>query len=54
MITILRKYGMTGSTVIIKDLLHLKTGISYLGDNIVLVSAELRDRGEDVFQITTN
>jgi dimethylargininase len=38
---ILEKYGMTGSTITLKEMLHLKSGASYLENNNMLVSGEL-------------
>ena len=38
----LEKYGKTGSTVPLKNYLHLKSGVSYLGDKTLLVSGELK------------
>jgi dimethylargininase len=40
LITILRKYTMTGSKVPLKKMLHLKTGLSYLERNNLLISGE--------------
>jgi dimethylargininase len=40
MISILEKHGLTGSSVPLKDMLHLKTGLSYLENNVLLVSGE--------------
>ncbi len=37
MIALLEKYGMTGEMVEMKDMLHFKTGMSYIENNIVLV-----------------
>jgi dimethylargininase len=39
-ITILNKYGMSGSTVKVENVLHLKTGTTYLENNNLLVSGE--------------
>lgn len=39
-VQILDKYGYTGSIVPFKDLLHLKTGVSYLEDNNLLATGE--------------
>lgn len=36
----LEKYGMTGSVVEMDEMLHLKTGLSYLEDNILLITGE--------------
>lgn len=35
------QYGYTASTVTLKEFLHLKTGVSYLGQEYILVSGEL-------------
>lgn len=40
LINILEKYGMTGSKVPLKNILHLKTGLSYLENNNLLISGE--------------
>jgi len=40
MITILEKYGMTGSVVDLTEVLHLKTGLSYLENNHLLACGE--------------
>jgi len=40
MITLLAKYGLTGSTIALKEVLHLKTGLSYLENNNLLISGE--------------
>jgi len=37
MIKILEKYNMTGSIVTLDKVLHLKTGVSYLENNNMLV-----------------
>jgi dimethylargininase len=42
-IRILESYGLTGSMVPVKDTLHLKSGIAYLGDNTIAVSGEFLD-----------
>jgi len=41
LIHILEKYGMTGSTIILNMMLHLKSGCSYLENNNMLVCGEL-------------
>ena len=41
MINILNRYGMTGSMVTLKEMLHLKTGLSYLENGNLLVSGEV-------------
>ena len=33
MITILNKYGYSGSAIFMNDMLHLKTGVAYLENN---------------------
>ena len=45
-IEILKKYNMTGSKILLSNILHLKTGISYLEMNNLLVSGELIDNPE--------
>jgi len=40
LINILEKNGMTGSKVPLKNILHLKTGLSYLENNNLLISGE--------------
>lgn len=40
MISILKKYGLSSSTVPLKKMLHLKTGLSYLEKNNLLVCGE--------------
>jgi dimethylargininase len=40
LITILNKYGLTGSTVSLEKVLHLKSGVSYLENNNLLVTSE--------------
>jgi len=40
MIRILEKYGLTGSVVPVEKVLHLKTGVSYLENNILMASGE--------------
>lgn len=46
LINILEKYGMTGSTVELKDFLHLKSGVAYLGNNCLLASGEMINKSE--------
>lgn len=43
---ILKRYGYSSSTVPLKKVLHLKTGISYLGDTILVVSGEFKDHSD--------
>jgi dimethylargininase len=38
LISILEKYGMIGSTVPLQDVLHLKSGVSYIENNCMLAS----------------
>lgn len=40
MIDILRQYGMDGATVTLNEVLHLKTGLSYLENNNLLICGE--------------
>lgn len=46
LITILGKYGYTGSSVEMSEMLHLKTGLSYLENNNLLVAGEFIDHPE--------
>ncbi len=39
-IQILKKYGMTGSCVELKNVLHLKTGVAYLENNNLIAAGE--------------
>jgi len=41
LIEILKKHGMSGEKVELKELLHLKTGVSYLENDTILVQEEL-------------
>ena len=41
---ILRKYGMDCTEVPLTEVLHLKTGVNYLGDHTLLVSGEFSDK----------
>ena len=45
-ISILNKYGLSGSEVPLSEVLHLKTGINYLENNHMLVSGEFIDKPE--------
>lgn len=38
-----KKYGYTGSTIPVKNVLHLKTGVVYPGDNNILAAGEFID-----------
>ena len=42
-IGILNKYGYTGSTVNLKEVLHLKTGLSYLENNQLVICGEFKN-----------
>ena len=42
-IGILNNYGLTGEKVQLEEILHLKTGVSYLENDYVLVSGELSE-----------
>jgi dimethylargininase len=46
LIKILEKYGMTGSTVLLEKVLHLKTGIAYLGNNCLVAAGEFINHPE--------
>jgi dimethylargininase len=46
LISILKKYGMTGSKVSVGKMLHLKSGISFLGNNTILSAGEFKGRKE--------
>lgn len=46
LISILRRYAMTGSKVPLKEMLHLKTGLSYLEQNNLLISGEFLQNPE--------
>lgn len=41
MISLLEKHGMTGSVVEMSEMLHLKTGVSYLENNNLVVMGEM-------------
>jgi len=42
MLAILQQHGLTGSTVEMSQMLHLKTGLSYLENNHLLVTGEFK------------
>lgn len=46
LIDILNRNGMTGSTIPLKTMLHLKTGVSYLENNLLLAFGEFLDKEE--------
>jgi dimethylargininase len=48
MITILNKYGFSGSAILMNDMLHLKTGVAYLENNNLLAFGEFL--GEEEFK----
>ena len=41
LISILTQHGMKGTTIVLKNMLHLKSGISYLENNNLLAAGEL-------------
>ena len=43
MTLIFEKYGYTASSIPLKEFLHLKTGVSFLNDDLLLVAGELSD-----------
>jgi dimethylargininase len=45
-ISILNKYGLTGSAVPLTEFLHLKTGVNYIENNNLLVTGEFIDKPE--------
>jgi dimethylargininase len=45
-ISFLKKYGMTGSVVTFEKVLHLKTGMSYLENNNLVISGEFITKPE--------
>lgn len=42
----LNKYGYTASTIEVKDILHLKSGVNYIGDGIIVLMESLKDLNE--------
>jgi len=42
-IVILGEYGYTASTIRVNDMLHLKTGVAFLGDDTVVLAREMKD-----------
>jgi len=46
LIKTLEKYGMLGSIVEMSEMLHLKSGLSYLEDNVLLVAGEFINKLE--------
>ena len=45
-INILNKYGMTGSTIEVGDMLHLKSGVNYLENHVIAAIKEFRSHPE--------
>lgn len=45
-ISILEKYGLTGSEVPLEEVLHLKTGVNYIENNNMLVSGEFINKAD--------
>ena len=58
LIGFLEKHGMSGSTVELEKVLHLKTGVAYLENNILVASGEFLDKEEfkafNMIQIPTD
>ena len=58
LIRILNKYGMTGSVVHLEKVLHLKTGLSYLENNVLVASGEFLTNAEfkkfDLIEVPEN
>ena len=58
LIRILKKYGMTGSVVHLGKVLHLKTGLSYLENNVLVISGEFLTHPEfkqyDLIEVPEN
>jgi dimethylargininase len=46
LIAILNKYAMTGSTVSLEQVLHLKSGVSYLENNNLLITTAFKNKPE--------
>jgi dimethylargininase len=46
LIGILQKYGYSGSTVSLNDVLHLKSGVAYLENNNLVATGEFADKEE--------
>lgn len=45
-ISALERHGLQGSVIEMQEMLHLKTGLAYLEDNILLVAGEFTDKEE--------
>lgn len=46
MISILRRYGMNGIPINTNDMLHLKTGLSYIENNYLMITKEFLNEPE--------
>ena len=46
LIDALKRHGMNGSVIEMKEMLHLKTGLAYLEDNVLLVAGEFIEKEE--------
>jgi dimethylargininase len=46
LIGILEKHGMTGSMISLKNVLHLKSGVAYLGNNTLVAAGEFTAKPE--------
>lgn len=46
LINFLNKYDYTASTIEVKDILHLKSGINYIGDDIIVLMESLKETKE--------
>ena len=46
LISALEQHGMTGSVVEMDEMLHLKTGLAYLENNVLLVAGEFAEKDE--------
>ena len=57
-ISILNKYNLTGSVIPLKNVLHLKSGVSYLGNNNLVATGEFLNQPEfrkfNVIEINEN
>lgn len=42
----LQKYGFDGSVIKMEEMLHLKTGMTYMEDNVLLVTGEFKGKAE--------
>jgi dimethylargininase len=46
LINILKSFGLSGTTINLKEVLHLKTGVSYLEENTMLAAGEFLSKAE--------